>query len=52
MENILIGALIPLIGTTLGASCVFVMKKELNELVNKGLTGFASGALITWLIMH
>ena len=46
MENILIGALIPLIGTTLGASCVFVMKKELNELVNKGLTGFASGVMI------
>ena len=46
MNNILIGALIPLIGTTLGASCVFIMKKGLNESTNKGLTGFASGVMI------
>jgi len=46
MINIIIGALIPLIGTTLGASCVFIMKKELNESINKGLTGFASGVMI------
>ena len=34
--NIVIGILIPLIGTTLGAACVFIMKKEINELINKG----------------
>ena len=38
--NIVIGILIPLIGTTLGAACVFIMKKEINELINKGLIGF------------
>ena len=44
--NILIGVLIPFFGTILGAACVFIMKKEINELVNKGLLGFASGVMI------
>lgn len=44
--NISIGILIPLLGTTLGASCVFIMKKEINELVNKALMGFASGVMM------
>lgn len=45
--NTMIGILIPLVGTTLGAACVFIMKKEINALVNKGLLGFASGVMIT-----
>lgn len=44
--NIAIGILIPLLGTTLGASCVFIMKKEINELVNRVLMGFASGVMM------
>lgn len=44
--NTMIGVLIPLMGTTLGAACVFIMKKEINALVNKGLLGFASGVMI------
>lgn len=44
--NILIGILIPLLGTTLGAACVFIMKKEMSKLVNKALLGFASGVMI------
>ena len=44
--NIVIGILIPLIGTTLGAACVFIMKKEINELINKGLIGFAAGVMV------
>ena len=44
--NILIGLLIPLLGTTLGAACVFIMKKEMSKLVNKALLGFASGVMI------
>lgn len=44
--NVLIGILIPLIGTTLGAACVFIMKKEMSPLVNKVLLGFASGVMI------
>ena len=44
--NTLIGILIPLLGTTLGAACVFFIKKELNQLVSKCLLGFASGVMI------
>lgn len=44
--NTLIGILIPLLGTTLGAACVFFLKKELNQLVSKCLLGFASGVMI------
>ena len=44
--NILIGILIPLLGTTLGAACVFIMRKEMSKLVNKALLGFASGVMI------
>ena len=44
--NIFIGILIPLLGTTLGASCVYFMKKQLSNHVNKTLLGFASGVMV------
>lgn len=44
--SIIIGILIPFIGTSLGAACVYIMKKEMNILVNKMLLGFASGVMI------
>lgn len=44
--NILIGIMIPFLGTSLGAACVYAMKKELNKKVNKILLGFASGVMI------
>lgn len=44
--NILIGILIPFIGTSLGAACVYLMKKEINKNLNKILLGFASGVMI------
>lgn len=44
--NIIMGILIPFIGTTLGASCVYFMKDQLNPLVNKILLGFASGVMV------
>lgn len=40
------GLIIPLIGTTAGAACVFFLKKDLNSQVQKGLLGFASGVMI------
>ena len=40
------GLLIPFFGTTLGAACVFFMKKELNEKVQRSLTGFAAGVMV------
>ncbi len=33
-------------GTTLGAACVFFLKKQLSESTSRALTGFASGVMI------
>lgn len=44
--EILLGVMIPFIGTSLGAACVYAMKKELNKKVNKILLGFASGVMM------
>ncbi len=41
-----IGLLIPFIGTTLGAGMVFLMKNELDKMLEKVLLGFASGVMI------
>ena len=45
METFL-GILIPFLGTTLGAACVFFMKKSLGDLVQRALTGFAAGVMV------
>ena len=44
--NIFYGLLIPFLGTSLGAACVFFMRKELNARVQKLLLGFASGVMV------
>lgn len=41
-----LGLMIPFLGTTLGAAMVFLMKKELNDTVEKILLGFASGVMV------
>ncbi len=43
--NTAIGLLIPLLGTMLGASFVFFMKKEMKPALQKSLLGFASGVI-------
>ena len=45
METFL-GILIPFLGTTLGAACVFFMKKALSDAVQRSLTGFAAGVMV------
>lgn len=40
------GILIPFLGTTLGAGCVFLMKKSLGLRVQRSLTGFAAGVMV------
>ena len=42
----LIGILIPFLGTTLDAACVFFMKKSLGDLVQRSLGGFAAGVMV------
>ena len=40
------GILIPFLGTTLGASCGFFMKKSLNDGIQRMLAGFAAGVMV------
>lgn len=44
--NIVIGLMIPFLGTTLGAAMVFLMKNEMNQKLQKLLLGFASGVMM------
>lgn len=40
------GILIPFLGTSLGAACVFFLKKTLSDAVQRALTGFAAGVMV------
>lgn len=44
--NLFIGLMIPFLGTTLGAACVFFLKGSIPPLVQKALLGFASGVMV------
>ena len=44
--NIFVALMIPFLGTSLGAACVFFLKDRLNPLVQKALLGFASGVMV------
>ena len=46
MTTILLGLIIPLLGTMLGSSFVFFMRKEMPERLQKALLGFASGVMV------
>ena len=40
------GLTIPFIGTALGSACVFFMKREINDSVQRALLGFAAGVMV------
>ena len=44
--TIIIGLLIPLLGTMLGSAFVFMMKDEMSARLQKSLLGFASGVMV------
>lgn len=44
--SLLLGLLIPFFGTALGSACVFFMKKEMKQEIQKVLLGFASGVMV------
>ena len=44
--GVILGILIPLIGTSLGAAMVFVLKKNISGSLQKILTGFAAGVMV------
>lgn len=45
-KDVILGLLVPFLGTSLGSAMVFVMRDELNEKVQKGLSGFAAGVMV------
>ena len=46
LKTVIIGLLIPFIGTSAGAACVFFLKKDLKESIQRALTGFAAGVMV------
>ena len=44
--EVFLGLLIPFLGTTAGAACVFFTKKTLGDLVQRSLAGFAAGVMV------
>ncbi len=46
MMNVFAGVLIPFLGTSAGAACVFFMKRALGDLVQRSLAGFAAGVMV------
>lgn len=44
--SLLVALSLPLLGTTLGSAFAFFLKKEMNELLQKILLGFAAGVMI------
>ena len=44
--QVLYGILIPFLGTSLGAACVFLMKKAMSDRMQRILTGFAAGVMV------
>ena len=46
LMNVFEGILIPFVGTTLGAACVFFMIKTLSKLLQRALAGFAAGIMV------
>lgn len=46
MKEIFMGLLIPFIGTSAGALCVFFLKKDLEINIHRALNGFAAGVMV------
>ncbi len=46
MDTVIMGLMIPFIGTSAGAACVFFLKKNLSTDVQRALTGFAAGVMV------
>lgn len=45
-RNVMIGILVPFLGTAAGAGCVFFLQGAIRPLVQKALLGFASGVMV------
>ena len=46
MNTVLWGLMIPFVGTSAGAACVFFLKRDLKNGIQRALTGFAAGVMV------
>ncbi|MDO4336156.1 MAG: ZIP family metal transporter [Bacteroidales bacterium] len=46
MNGLILGITLPFIGTALGAACVFLMRGDMPQRLQKVLTGFAAGVMV------
>ena len=46
MKETAFGLLLPWLGTTLGAACVFFMRGKMRRTIQRALTGFAAGVMV------
>ncbi len=44
--NVAIGVLLPFLGTTAGAACVFFLRKQISPNLQRAFTGFAAGVMV------
>ena len=44
--EMMLGVMIPFVGTAAGSACVFLMKDQLKPMVQKVLLGFAAGVMV------
>ena len=45
-QEMILGLLIPFMGTVIGSAFVFTMKHQMNQKLQKSLLGFASGVMV------
>ena len=45
-RNAVFELLLPFLGSSLGAGCVFSLKERMNPIIQRSLTGFAAGAMV------
>ncbi len=46
LKTVIMGLMIPFLGTSAGAACVFFLKKDLKDGIKRALTGFAAGVMV------
>ena len=46
MKDLALGLLIPFLGTAAGSGCVFLLRRQLSDAVQRILTGFAAGVMV------
>lgn len=46
LSTVLVGIMIPFIGTTIGSALVFLLKNKISDYIQKVLLGFAAGVMI------